>query len=107
MLVNVVFEEPDVDFGIDKWDFDIIDVPECIYNEMANIRKIFLNWLHDKSNDHNYWIYKDGEKYGCNYGTEEFVEWVNANYLVNKNEKVKIMSKDLREMDNEYPSIDF
>jgi len=106
MFVNVVFEEKDIDLGIEKWDFDIIDVPEFISTDMENIQQKFFDWLYDESSDHDYRKCIDGIE-GYVYGTEEFIEWLNT-YLYDKtNEKAKIVSQYLTEMNNNYPSIFF
>ena len=71
---------------------DIIDVPTFVTENINEYRSLFLEWLFDKSNNHKYWWYENGEKYGCNYRSEAFVEWLNANPLKGKNEKASVVS---------------
>jgi hypothetical protein len=82
-----------VDFSIDT---DIIDVPQFIVDDVESYQTQFLDWLFDKTIDHAYWEYRDGEKYGCNYRSEAFVEWLNAHPLCEMQEKAKVVSSYLQ-----------
>ena len=96
MLVNVIYE----------MDFDIIDVPDSIANNINDIQQEFFNWLFDESNDHGYWIISNGIKC-CAYGTKEFVKWINDNLAYESDEKAKIISRNLTGLNNNYPTIYF
>lgn len=73
-------------------DGDIIDVPQFVAENINEYQSSFLEWLFDKSNEHEYWCYEDGEKFGCNYRSEAFVEWLNSNPLKRENEKASVVS---------------
>jgi hypothetical protein len=77
MLLYVVFDfDEDTMYPLD---FDEIEVPDKVVNCLQKIEKQFKEWLYDKTNEHGYWIMKNGEKYAVSYGTEEFVKWLNEN----------------------------
>ena len=75
---------------------DIIDVPSFIVADATDYQDQFFVWLGDKTIDHAYWHYEDGEKYGLSYGSEAFIEWLNAFPLAETEEKAKIVSEGVR-----------
>jgi hypothetical protein len=103
MLINIIFDE-------EGTDLDIIDVPEFIAKDIGNIQQLFFDWLYDEPSPHNYWIWINDIK-TCVYNTNEFVEWVNNNYLNDEtdetDEKVRIVSKNLTELNYNNPTIYF
>lgn len=62
-----------VQFDIDA---DLIDCSNEIWNNIDKYRTEYLKWLFDKNNDHKYWVYKNGGKFGCCYRSDAFVEWL-------------------------------
>ena len=74
---------------------DIIDVPQSVIENVMKYRNEFFEWLYDKSIDHKYWWYENGEKCGCHFRSEAFVEWLNANPLRETQEKAKVTSNCL------------
>lgn len=54
-----------------------------VIEELANE---FDNWIHDRSIDHKYWRYHNGEKFGVCYKGDAFVDWLN-NYRFKDNMK--------------------
>ncbi|CAG7646832.1 hypothetical protein PAESOLCIP111_05251 [Paenibacillus solanacearum] len=65
-----------IDFGIHQ---EFIDISEALGERIEQLQTEFLGWLYNKEIDHEYWIYKDGEKWGVNYNGSAFVEWLNNN----------------------------
>lgn len=92
-----------VQFG----DADIIDCPVDISDNLMEYRIQFLKWLFDKQNHHSYWVYKNGEKYGCCYRSEAFVKWLNCFVLHNSAIKVKILESYVTTWDKSLPFICF
>ena len=45
------------------YDCTLISVPSDIEKNIQSIRKKFDKWLYDKSKDHDYWVYINGEEY--------------------------------------------
>lgn len=88
------------------YDADLIDVPILI-NDMEKYQNLFFEWLFNKSIDHVYWLYKDGEKYGCSYRSEAFVDWLNNNPLKHSKEKAKIVLQFINEYNKELPILCF
>ena len=76
-------------------DGDIIDVPQSVIENVGKYQNEFFKWLYDKSIDHKYWWYENGEKVGCDFRSEAFVEWLNANPLRETQEKAKVTSNCL------------
>jgi len=91
-----------VQFDIDA---DIIEVPEEIISKIDFYREEFLKWLFDKNNNHNYWKYKNGEKFACSYRSEAFCEFLNK-YHLGKN-KAEIIQTRITQYDKEMPVILF
>ena len=79
-------------------DCDIVDVPEIVIEKLGDYDIQFQKWLRDKSIDHDYWVYDEkGEKFGCRFRSEAFVEWLNKYPLkdITEQEKAKVISRSL------------
>jgi len=75
-------------------DCDTVDVPEIVIEKLRDYDIQFQKWLCDKSIDHDYWVYdEEGEKVGCQFRSEAFVEWLNVYPLKNSPEKAKVISR--------------
>ena len=99
MLVNVVFNDVDMDL-------DVLNVPEHLAKDIENIHQMFVDWLYNEDNKHNYRVCIDGIE-GYSYGIEVFIEWINNNLIDSTDEKVIIISQHLNELDNKNPTIYF
>ena len=88
---------------------DTIDVPQFIIDDLESYKKQFSDWLCDKSVDHSYWAFTDGNgvKYGLSYRSDALVEWLNAFPLHNTKEKASIVEFDKDEYDTSLPSVFF
>lgn len=75
---------------------DLIAVPNNIEKNIKKIRKQFDKWLYDKSNDHGYWIYINGQKKAVSYGTEAFVRYINEHHLAENEEKAYVIDSELQ-----------
>jgi len=73
-------------------DGDIIDVPQIIADNITKYQDEFLEWLFNDENDHEYWFYENGEKFGCSYRSEAFVGWLNEYPLKEIPEKATVSS---------------
>lgn len=65
--------------------------PNKIGEQINKLQDEFSDWLFDEGNEHEYWMYKNGKKFGCSYGAEAFVYWLNNIYL--NEEKVKLVDE--------------
>jgi len=94
---------------ITKFDIsaDIIDVPPFIINDIKSYQEQFFIWLCDKNNDHAYWHYQGGKKYGLNYRSNALIEWLNTFPLADYSEKAEAVEIDVSEYDKALPSIFF
>ena len=45
------------------FDADIIEIPKELVHDLIKIQEEFDEWIHDKSVNHSYWIYKHNKKY--------------------------------------------
>ncbi|MCL2199488.1 MAG: hypothetical protein FWB80_11240 [Defluviitaleaceae bacterium] len=86
---------------------DIIEVPEFIGANAEDYRGQFLVWLCDKNNNHDYWICKDGDKWGLSYRSDALVEWLNSFPLSDNDEKARIIVTFVWEYNEDIPSIFF
>ncbi len=68
----------EIQFDLHK---DYISCPDEVGNKINELQNEFIDWLFDEQNEHKYWMYKDGKKYGCSYGAEAFIYWLNNIYL--------------------------
>lgn len=72
---------------------DIIECPDWVVTDLKGYQQSFDVWLFDKKNDHPYWKYKDGEKYGCCYRANAFVDWLNRFVLCSALEKSSVLEE--------------
>ncbi|SCJ29071.1 Uncharacterised protein [uncultured Clostridium sp.] len=99
MRINICYDDPH--------DIDIIDVPASIGKKIECVQKEFFIWMFDKNNDHEYWVIENGKKKYCSYGTLEFVEWINNNYLLNSSARASIVACNLTCIESDNPTLYF
>ncbi len=89
-------------------DADIIECPNWIIKDLELHQQSFNEWLFDEMNDHSYWVYENGEKYGCCYRSNAFVEWLNRFILKECDDKAFVIDKqvDMKEIET-MPTINF
>lgn len=85
------------------YDVDIIECPYFIVEDLKKYQLMFDKWLYDKTNNHNYWFYKNGEKYGVCYRSDAFVEWLNTIILKTSTEKAVILVAHTNNYDKNLP----
>ena len=95
MLINVYYDTPN--------DCDIIDLALQDFETVRILQGIFFKWLYNKDNDHEYWVYRNGQKIGCAYDTIAFINWVNKYY---SSCAAQIIEQHTRAHDD-YPTIYF
>lgn len=86
---------------------DLIEYPEEIIDRIENYRNQFLAWLFNRDNEHSYWFYDDGEKLGCSYRSEAFVEWLNKFALADSINKAKVLESCVTKWDMKLVSVFF
>ena len=82
------------------YDYTIIGVPNNIARSIQQIRKHFDKWLYDRTNDHGYWIVKNGKKVAVSFGADTFVDYINQHHLANNAEKAYIVERELQSVPN-------
>ena len=95
MLVNVVYDSSD--------DCDLISLSSRSFESVKTLQSNFLNWLYDKSNDHEHWVYRNGQKMGCAYDTSVFINWVNQ---FHSDYAAALIEQHVR-INNDHPTICF
>ncbi|SFM25605.1 hypothetical protein SAMN03159341_12275 [Paenibacillus sp. 1_12] len=70
-----------IDFGMHE---EFIDIADELEEQIEQLQREFLDWLYNKEIDHQYWIYKDGSKWGVSYRSSAFIEWLNNKITVSK-----------------------
>lgn len=68
------------------FDADIIEIPKELVHDLIKIQEEFDEWIHDKSVNHSYWIYKHNKKYCPCFRGDAFVEYIN-NFVLEKDAK--------------------
>jgi len=72
---------------------DVIYVPDNPHIDVELKQDMFFKWLFDKSHDHEYWKFIDGNKMYCEYDAEAFVKWLNEDIYAKFSEKAKVVKK--------------
>ena len=90
---------------------DIVDVPEVVIKDIQKYRNKFLDWLYNPKIKHKHWrkeLEPNGRKsyYVC-YGSDAFIEWLNAKVLKDSEEKATLVESETEYDGNEYPKIFF
>ena len=88
------------------YDADIIDCPEFVAQDLKGLQAEFDKWLFDKNNDHGYWWYEAGEKVGCNYRSDAFIDWLNT-VLIQTGEKAVLLEEGVQSYSKELPRLQF
>ena len=95
MLINIFYDSSD--------DCDLIDLSLQSFESVKKIQNSFLKWLYDKNNDHEYWVYRKGQKIGCAYDTNAFINWINQ---FHSDYTARIIKQHVS-ISNDYPTIYF
>ena len=77
------------------FDADIIEIPKELVHDLIKIQEEFDEWIHDKSVNHSYWIYKHNKKYCPCFRGDAFVE------------RAKVLEEYITDYDKSLPSIWF
>ncbi|MBC9784978.1 hypothetical protein H1S01_10705 [Heliobacterium chlorum] len=64
----------EVRLNIDK---EYISCPAKVGRNINKLREEFLNWLYDRTIDHQFWMYRNGQKFGVCLRASAFVYWLN------------------------------
>jgi len=90
------------------FDADIIEIPKELVHDLIKIQEEFDEWIHDKSVNHSYWIYKHNKKYCPCFRGDAFVEYIN-NFVLEKDakERAKVLEEYITDYDKSLPSIWF
>lgn len=70
--------------------YDIIEVPFNDIKSFKSIIKKFDKFIHDKNNEHPYWIYQYKNKFVPEVNTDTLIWWLNNICLDNKKTAVII-----------------
>ena len=89
-------------------DVDIIDVPIFVIENAEKLQNEFFEWLYDRNIDHSYWMERDGQKkYGVQYRSDAFIEWLNAFPLKDSPDKSESVTELLSKYDSKLPCLYF
>jgi hypothetical protein len=89
---------------------DIVEAPDFVVLNAKDYREQFLDWLCDKNNNHRYWHYENGKKYGLCYRSCALVEWLNLFPLAENDEKARVIESFVphyNDYDENLPAIYF
>ncbi len=82
------------------YEFDMIECPDYISNNIIEYVKKFDMWISDKSNHHEYWTKDCFNNDALCFGSEAFVNWLNK-YVIQKQDKNVIFVKRNFQADDE------
>lgn len=84
------------------FEYDIIEIPINNPKLFKSLIKKFDKYIHDKNNDHLYWVYQGKKKVATEVNTDSLVWWLNNIYQNDKNFSVIISrDNDLSKLDKE------
>lgn len=89
------------------YDADIILVPDEIEQNIKKIQEQFDDWIHDKANDHPFWVYKHREKYCPCFRGDAFVYYLNTYIIQDKSKEACVLEMEVTDYDKELTSIWF
>lgn len=89
------------------YDSDLVYIPDSSLYKPKKMQNLFDKWLYDKTIDHEYWIYKDGRKYGVSYDIDAFIKWLNENIFSDSDVKVKVVERNISDIPPELERIYF
>lgn len=90
-----------------EFDSDLVCIPDSSKYSLKKLQILFNKWLYDKDIDHEYWVYRDGRKYGVSYGIDAFIKWLNENIFEGCDDKVKIVEKNISNIPKELERLYF
>lgn len=99
MTINCFYDE-DMEYA------DIIYLPD-LESGVDELKEEFFKWMFNKNNNHKYWIIADGEKKGCEYGIDAFVDWFNNIYNSDNSVKAFVIKSNAKIWDNKDKSLIF
>lgn len=77
-----------------------------IRNDIKKYVSKFDKWIYNKSNDHPYWIYKEGKKYAVSFDSDAFINWLNEFVLIDC-DKAFIVERNKINYDINMPTLYF
>lgn len=80
---------------------DLVYIPDSLQESPQKMQRKFTKWIHDKSIEHAYWVYKDGRKYGVSFNIDAFIKWLNENAFLNSSDKVKVVEENISSIPKE------
>lgn len=86
---------------------DVIEVPDEIEKNIKKVQRQFDKWIHDKTTEHKYWLYRDGKKDCPCFRGDAFVEYLNEVVLVDSDEKATLLESEVQVYDKTLKSIWF
>lgn len=89
------------------YDSDLVYIPDSSIYKPKKLQQLFDKWLYDKTIDHEYWIYKDGKKYGVSYDIDAFIKWLNEYIFSKSDDKVKVIEKCISNIPAEFERLYF
>jgi len=82
-LINILYAD-------EYDDVDIVCVPDFIHDNVQMVVQKFNDWL-SSTRDHGYYKKSSNGHEVLSVGTEEFVKWLNDNYIQCENKKIIVV----------------
>ena len=97
-LINILYAD-------EYNDVDILRVPDFIHDNIGNVVQDFFNWVSSTKSHGYYKQGPDGHEVLC-VGTNEFVKWLNENYVQYEDQEIVVVEEHTKYNPN-YPSAEF
>lgn len=104
-LINILYdyEYDDVEDTVIVTDYvDIISVPDFVCDNLDSIVQKFFDWVSNTKN-YDYYIKNANGEEVLDIGTNEFIKWLNNNYIQYENQEIRIVEEHTNYNPN-YPS---
>ncbi len=88
----------------------LIYIPDELANDKDTVKSLaqqFDKWLYDKNNDHGLWIYENNKKYAVSFDGSDFVNWINQEFLYQKNDKAEVLNDNYDDDHSKYLELYF
>ena len=86
-------------------DVDILCVPDFVHDNIEAVTQNFFDWTSSTKEDGYFTQNPQGDEVLC-VGTEEFIKWLNDNYIQYENQKATVIEAHTIYNPN-YPSAEF
>ena len=107
-LINILYDykyDDIEDTVIVTGDVDIVSVPDFVCNNIDAVVQKFFYWA-SSTRDHGYFVQNTSGHEVLAVGTNEFIKWLNDNYIQYENQEIVVVEAHTKYNPN-YPSAEF